>query len=107
MFNAERISFSPLAAAADVGCQLLDLHLLQLLAADLPVVVLVEESEHCARVWQLLLQGLVGDVELSPVDLSIPVQVVCRHQLLLDGCLLQVLQVLGVSESGHISHARL
>lgn len=74
---------------------------------DLPVVVLIEEPEDLPEVLGLLLEELVEDVELSPLDLVIIVQVVGLQQLLLDLLAVQVLEVLWVDGSFDVPNALL
>ena len=83
------------------------LALLELLVLDLPVVVLIEEPEDLPEVLGLLLEELVEDVELGPLDLVIIVEVVGLQQLLLHLLAVQALQVLGVGRSLDVSHALL
>ena len=70
-------------------------------------MVLIEEPEDLPEVLGLLLEELVEDVELGPLDLVIIVEVVGLQQLLLHLLAVQVLQVLGVGRSLDVSHALL
>lgn len=83
------------------------LALLDFLMFDLPVVVLVEESEDLSEVLRLLLEELVEDVEFSPSDLVIVVQIISLQQLLFDFLAVQVLQVIGVDDSVDVANALL
>ena len=81
--------------------------LLKLLMLDLPVVILVEEPEDLPEVLGLLLEELVEDVELSPLDLVIIVEVIGLKQLLLHLLTVEVLEVLGVDGGLDVSNALL
>lgn len=74
---------------------------------DLPVVVLIEEPEDLPEVLGLLLEELVEDVELSPLDLVIIVEVIGLKQLLLDLLLVEVLQVFWVGGGFDVSNTLL
>ena len=63
---------------------------------DDPVVVLVEEPEDLPEVFGLLLQQVVEDIELSPLDFLVIVKIISTQKLLLDLSLVQVLEVVGV-----------
>lgn len=81
--------------------------LLKLLMLDLPVVILIEEPEDLPEVLGLLLEELVEDVELSPLDLVIIVEVIGLKQLLLDLLLVEVLQVFWVGGGVDLSNTLL
>lgn len=83
------------------------LALLKLLVLDLPVVILVEEPEDLPEVLGLLLEELVEDVELGPLDLVIIVEVVGLEQLLLDLLAVEVLEVFWVDGGLDVSDALL
>lgn len=72
------------------------LALLNLLMLNLPVVILIKEPENLTEVLRLLLEQLAEDVELSPLDLVILVQIKGLEQFLLDLLTVQVLEVVGV-----------
>lgn len=102
-----RGSFSSLSATSDVGCQLFNFDFLKFIGFDLPVVVLVEESENCSGIRELFLESSVGDVVLSPVDDVVVVQIISVHHLFLDMGLLEVLQVVGSCEAFNVSNTGL
>jgi hypothetical protein len=81
------------------------LALLDFLVLDLPVVILIEESEDLPEVLGLLLQELVEDVVLRPLDLVVVVQVVRLQQGLLNLLPVQVLYVVGVGRTLNVSNA--
>lgn len=72
------------------------LALLDLLVLDLPVVVLVKESEDLPEVLGLLLQELIEDVELCPLDLVVVVQVISFKESLFDFFTIEVLEVVWI-----------
>jgi hypothetical protein len=77
--------------------------LLDFFVLDFPVVVLVEESEDEAEVLGLFLHEVIEDVELSPLDLLVVVQVIGFQKFTFELCLLKVLQVFGVGSGLNIS----
>lgn len=83
------------------------LALLNLLVLNLPVVILIKEPENLPQVLRLLLQQLAEDVELSPLDLVILVQIKGLQKLLLDLLTVEVLEVVGVSGGVDVSGALL
>lgn len=100
-------SFSSLASAADISSQLSDLNFLKLLLRDLPIVVLIEESEDSPGIGDLFPEAHIADIELTPLDLFIFIDVISGHHFFLHFRLLQALQMVRVSECLHISDARL
>lgn len=78
---------------------------LELFVFDSPVVVLVEESENLSQVLGLLLKELVENVEFSPLDLIIIVQIVCLQKFLFNLSFVEVLKMFGVDGSLDLSFA--
>ncbi len=77
---------------------------------DFPIVVLVEKVEDFSKVLGLFLAlevDLVEDVELSPFDLVIVVEIVGLQKFSLDFLSVEVLQVVGVGSSLNASLASL
>lgn len=64
---------------------------------NFPVVIFIEESEYLSKVLGLFFEELVKDVEFSPFDFLIVVEVVGFEKFLFDFLFVEVLQVFGVS----------
>lgn len=85
--------------------QMFGLRLLDFLVFDFPVMVFVEESEDLPEVLRLLFQELVENVEFSPFDFLVVVQIIGFQELLLQLGLLEVLEVFGVAGSLNVARA--
>lgn len=83
-------------AASQEGHQLLGFALLDFLVLDDPVVVLVEESEDLPQVLGLLLEEVIEDVEFGPLDFVVVVKVVGLKEFLLEFCLVEIFEVVGI-----------
>lgn len=83
------------------------LALLDLLVLDLPVVVLIEEPEDLPEVLGLLLEELVEDVELCPLDLVVVIEVIGFQKSFLHLFTVEVLEVIGVGGLLDVTHALL
>ncbi len=80
---------------------------LEFLVGDFPVVVLVEEAEDLSEVLGLVLEELSGDVEFSPFDFVVIVEIEGFKEFLLDFFTIEVLEVVGVGGSFNVSDALL
>ena len=70
---------------------------------NLPIMILIKEPENLTKVLRLLLEQLAKDVELSPLDLIIPVQIKSLKKFLFDFFTVQVLEVIGIGGGLDIS----
>jgi len=78
---------------------------LEFLMFDSPVMVLVEESEDLSQVLGLLLKELIENVEFSPFNLIIIIQIVGFQKFLLNLSFVEILKVLWVDSSFDLSLA--
>lgn len=84
---------------------MLGLRFLEFLVGDFPVVVLVEEAEDLSEVFGLFLEELSGDMEFSPFDFVVVIEIEGFKEFLLNFFTVEVLQVVGVGGSFNVSNA--
>jgi hypothetical protein len=78
---------------------------LEFLVGDFPVVVLVEEAEDLSEVFGLVLEELSGNMEFSPFDFVVVIEIECFKEFLLNFFTVKVLKMVRVGGSFNVADA--